>query len=1450
MYTKFWQDRLGKVSIKDKELRANCPVCREEKGHFYANVENGQWDCKKCGTSGNAISYLKENENMDKKEVKKELKKYNLSEPTMKIKGSSNEPEKEVSEDVLDSKLVDQYLSNITEEQRKELSEERKLPIEILKKYKVGMDEKGYYTIPIYTSSGKLTDIRRKKFGEPTMSTPGAKVGLFGIQNLVERNFIYLYEGCWDGMSGEVHGFPGVGVPGAGTFKDEWKSLFKDKEIMIVFDLDKAGRDGALNCAKRIAPAAGKVGIISLPDELGPGGDVRDFWNNGGTEEKFKELIKAAEVINIQTEQTKPEFPRSQADALLELLKKLREQGQVSYFRDELGEVWAKIMVGAHHENYPIDSRYFKLFARRKFHEVYEKAINKDALSTALSNVEAVLPNLEQHEVHLRVAQKDENLYYDLSNSNWEVIRVDREGWELINDCPVHFKRFPHQKPQVIPEKEGGDIWQLFEFLNLQDEESRILTVVQLVTSFVPRIPHPMTDLSGDHGSGKSLYLSFKRELIDPSVITLLSLNNDRMELVQQISHNYFCPYDNITSLQDWASDSLCRAVTGEGVTKRRLYTNDEDIIYHYRRVIAVNGINCVALRPDLLDRSILIRLSRIPRNRRKEEKELWKSFNEAKPKILGGIFNTLSQALRILPSINLESLPRMADFAHWGYAIAEVLGIGGERFLQVYYSNMQIQNVQAIEGDPIATCLNKFIQDKVEWVGSATKLLAELEKVAEILRIKTTKDNGWVTTPQHLTRKLNILKVNLEDVGITYTNNHKEAGSNIYISYQKNTDSIVSSVRSSATEGDNDDGALTTTDAESTSASASESTVAGKSDDADAKFSTKSEKVDKFRQGGEEENQKEKGELGHKIINKQEDFTLMLEEIRRKEEITFDLETTGLDPMTDEVVGIALTLDEEHSFYVPIGHANGQQLPVDYVMERLKTLLESDLIGKIGHNLKFDCLMLRKYGIRVRPHAFDTMIAAHLLDENARKGLKVLAHKFLGVEMTTFEGVTTSYDSFGEVPIEEAAEYAVADAFYTRRLKELFGEELKKEKLEKVFELEMKVSEVVTSMIYEGIAVNLEGIEPLRGTLEEEKKKIEEKIYELAEEEFNINSPKQLGSILYEKLELPMEKFTATGMPSTSESALEKLKDKYPIAGCILKFRETNKLLTSFVNPLPEQISKKTNKIHTNLNQIGTRTGRFSCSDPNLQNIPKEIKRVFIAQPGYMLLSADYSQIELRVLAQYSQDPRLIKAYQEEEDIHKQTASLVFKVPVEEVSEEQRTKAKSVNFGIIYGITEYGLSEQLGVSEDEAGDFIEKYFEAYPKVEKYMEAAIAELEEGGFVTTLLGRKRRLPGINSGSNVEYKKAQRQAINSKIQGTAADIMKIAMIRVHKALTEHDAKILLQVHDELLLEVREDQVEEISSIVKKEMEKEIEEFEIPLKVDLKAGKNWGEMEEWKS
>ncbi len=577
------------------------------------------------------------------------------------------------------------------------------------------------------------------------------------------------------------------------------------------------------------------------------------------------------------------------------------------------------------------------------------------------------------------------------------------------------------------------------------------------------------------------------------------------------------------------------------------------------------------------------------------------------------------------------------------------------------------------------------------------------------------------------------------------------------------------------------------------------------------------------------------------------------------------DVETTALHPMYAELVGLAIATAPDRSYYVPLGHRTGDdQLDPERVIAALGPYLRHDTIERYAHHGKYDALVLERAGFPRPRIDFDTMIAAYLLGENA-VGLKELAFTKLGWEMqeiTELIGRGKKQLTMDRAEIARVTQYACADVEATYRLVDVLRPQLEAQNLVRLFEeIELPLIDVLIDMEKAGIAIDVPYLRDLSKDLERQLLQLERRIYELAGHPFNINSPQQLSTVLFDELRLPRGKRTKTGY-SVAQEVLEGLRDAHPIIDAILEYRQLAKLKSTYVDALPEQVHPVTGRVHTIFHQTVAATGRLSSSDPNLQNIPvrgdlgRAVRRAFIAdnRPGYriadepiLLLSADYSQIELRLMAHFSQDPALLRAFAEGKDIHAATAAEVFGVPLDAVTPEMRRVAKTVNFGIMYGMQAYGLARDTGMSRQEAQRFIEAYFQRFPGVARYLEETKRRAAEQGYVETLFGRRRYLPEINSSNPARRQAAERMAVNMPLQGTAADIMKLAMIRVHRALQEHEYKsrLLLQVHDELVLEVPESELSTVAELITSLM-RSVVELSVPLEVEAKAGPNWADLD----
>jgi DNA polymerase-1 len=601
-----------------------------------------------------------------------------------------------------------------------------------------------------------------------------------------------------------------------------------------------------------------------------------------------------------------------------------------------------------------------------------------------------------------------------------------------------------------------------------------------------------------------------------------------------------------------------------------------------------------------------------------------------------------------------------------------------------------------------------------------------------------------------------------------------------------------------------------------------------------------------------------------YEVIANEEGLRRLVARLEAAALLTVDTETTGVDPMQAQLVGIALTDGAERGYYVPVSAPLGDpQLPLATVIEALRSLLSEAGIPKQGHNIKYDLIVLERHGGRIDNLAFDTMIAEWLIDPSSQSlGLKDLAWTRLHERMkpiTDLIGTGRDQVTMRQVPVRQAAPYACADVDMTHRLGSVLTSELKEKELWSLFtDVEMPLVPVLAAMEQAGVGFDVEQLERMSRNLAERLAEIEAQIHRQVGYTFNVNSTQQLSDALFKKLGLPSQgvRRTKTGHYSTAASILERLEDRHPVIELVLEYRTLSKLKSTYVDALPRLVNPDTGRLHTSYNQTGTVTGRISSSDPNLQNIPirtevgRHVRRAFVAERGWSLIAADYSQVELRVMAHVSGDEGLLGAFARGEDIHASTAAAILDIPLEQVTPNQRRLAKSVNFGLSYGQTAYGLAQATGLTQPEAEDFIATYFERFPRVRQYIERTKRLAARQGYVETLLGRRRYFPELQPGSKASHyarQAAERMAINAPIQGTAADIIKIAMIRLHQALEERGlrSRMILQVHDELIVEAPEDEAEAVAPMMCEIMENAFQ-LDAPLEVDLKAGQNWEEMQ----
>jgi DNA polymerase-1 len=596
-------------------------------------------------------------------------------------------------------------------------------------------------------------------------------------------------------------------------------------------------------------------------------------------------------------------------------------------------------------------------------------------------------------------------------------------------------------------------------------------------------------------------------------------------------------------------------------------------------------------------------------------------------------------------------------------------------------------------------------------------------------------------------------------------------------------------------------------------------------------------------------------------IVDTEDKLTDLVKTLNKAKVISFDTETTSTEEMKADIVGISLAVKEGEGYYIPVGHNGGKNLPLKKVLAALKESRTNPKIGKLAHNAKYDYIVLAKFGLVVSPITYDSMLAEFIIDPSSRNlGLKNLAFVKLGEEMTHIEeliGKGKKQVSMAEVAIESVAPYAVADAEIPLRLMALQRNDLKRVNGGNLLEeLDLPLTPVLAAMEMEGVKLDLPFLKKMSDEMTKRLAEIEKQIFDLVGKPFNVNSTQQLSDVLFKTLGLePPDrgKKTASGHYSTAAGVLEMLSGKHPVVDLVLENRELAKLKSTYLDALPLQVDSNTGRVHTSYSQIGAVTGRLSSNNPNLQNIPirtetgRKVRNGFIAEKGNVLLAVDYSQIELRIVAHMAQDKEMLAAFRSDEDIHSTTAAAIYGVGPEAVTSEMRRHAKAINFGLIYGMSAFGLTRSTELTLAEAETFVNAYFEKFPGIKKYLDGIKKQAAEQGYVETLLGRRRYFPALQGKQNAMIKnREEREAINAPIQGTAADIMKIAMLKVPAALEKEKlrAKMLLQVHDEIVLECPKDELEKTAKVVKETMANAYQ-LDIPLSTEAKYGDNWGEM-----
>jgi len=663
-------------------------------------------------------------------------------------------------------------------------------------------DEAGDLLFQVVRMAGKKFRLRRPDTnGKWIWNLNGVPRVLYRLPDLVARpdEAVFLAEGEKDADRLHEEGLLATCNPtGAGKWLKKYGKVLEGRDVVILADNDEPGGRHALQVAKSIVDVTKSVKLVDLPD-LPEKGDVSDWLNEGHTVHDLKAVVgqtpcwqSSSEVLD-STESGDGDGSRneSQADRLVALA--LDEC--VELFHDDVGETFARVKVRDHSEIWRCKSKDFKRWLASRMWESERKAPNSDAVRAALGVIEAQARfEGPEHELSNRVARHEGAFWYDLSDRQWQAVRITTEGWEIVTDPPILFRRHAHQSPQVAP-LPGGVLSELLDFVNLREPSQELLLLVYVVSCLVPDIPHPIPVLHGPQGAAKTTLFRMVRRLIDPSATEALSFPRDSIEMVQQLSHHWAPFYDNVARVPDQTSDALCRAVTGEGFSKRELYSDDEDVIYRFRRCVGLNGINVAAQKPDLLDRCILFGLEPIASGDRKPEDQLWREFEEARPRLIGAIFDALSRSMRIRPSVSLTGLPRMADFALWGCAIAQALGRSPGAFLDAYNENVEVRNEEVLQASPVAACVLALMENEETWENAPSVLLAELEQIAERLRI-STKAKTWPKGAHILARRLKEVSPNLAAAGI-HVETGGRTGKSRRVTIRKRLQNSVTSVTS-----------------------------------------------------------------------------------------------------------------------------------------------------------------------------------------------------------------------------------------------------------------------------------------------------------------------------------------------------------------------------------------------------------------------------------------------------------------------------------------------------------------------------------------------------------------------------------------------------------------------------------------------------------------------------
>jgi DNA polymerase I-like protein with 3'-5' exonuclease and polymerase domains len=1132
--------------------------------------------------------------------------------------------------------------------------------------------------------------------------------------------------------------------------------------------------------------------VKSLDDGAPPWGcdklreTVAEFFKEFQTSEclKHRQTLKGknpspilfAEKNDSKEGESRPSTKRTNADILIEIAS------QSELFHDPHDTIFANFEVEDHHETWPVRSIGFKRFLSHQFYEQEGKPPNSQSLADALRVIEAKGQfKGPQKEVFGRIGGSEDAIYIDLVNDEWSAVEITNKGWKVVSNPPIHFKRSKGMRS--LPYPQDGSLEDLKPFLNLSDSSSWHLIAGWLIGAIRPTGPYPIIVFQGEQGSAKSTASRILKSILDPSSSPLRTTPKGVRDLMIAANNSWILSFDNLSGIPVWLSDCLCRLATGGGFATRTLYENDEETIFDAVRPQILNGITDIVTRHDLSDRAIIVNLEPISEQARRPERELWSKFRKAQPQILGALCSAVSHAIKNIGSVTLDEKPRMADFAYWVTAAEKGLNWRSGEFISTYQRNVTDVVQLTLETDIVSTVVREFMDGRDEWKGRPSELLEELEQLVSD-SIKRSKH--WPKAPHSLTSKLKRATPFLRKVGIGVE--FYRVKNARYITLRKTPRKSVTSVTDNEKsiqhiENNTNNGVtLQNPKASPITLQASPSNMlesfendAGDAGDASFPHLSKS---------------------NVNLIRDEKSLIEKLDNLKDANRVGVDIETDGLDPRTNSIVTIQFATDDDN-YVVDVSK-------IKNCSDRVSEALFSGGPTKLFHNSKFD---LSFFGNPDCTPLFDTFLAERLITAGFKEkaSLEVICKKYLNIDVDKSQ--QTSFKCGAEFTGDQIR-YAALDAAVLLPIYEIQKKKLADEGLVETALLEFSIVPDLVRIERKGMLLDRDYLRKLEIELNDRRHKTETELKQYSD--INSNSPVQVKDVLND---------LGFQVKSTGIEVLQTIA--HPFAEKLVEYRKISKEISSFINALPKHIHPVTGRIHPEFFQLGANTGRFTCSKPNLQQIPKEQKwrDLFISPDGYKIITADYSQIELRILAEFSQDMTFLEAFRAGQDLHAKTAADIFGVAIDKITKEQRNVAKTINFGICYGMGASGLSKRLRISFQKAEKFINAYFRAYPQVKSTLQNLGIKTVKQGYSKTPLGRKRFFKSADSFS--AQKSLERKGRNMPIQGTSADILKKAIYQISNDLRELDAAIINLVHDEIVIECRENIADKVATIVEQNM-----------------------------